>query len=327
MSTALQHSIIILDDYQDASSTLADWSKLSHIPITVKREAIPAEQLVEVLQPYSIIHAMRERTNFTAALLEQLPNLRFITTTGMRNRGIDLVAARTLDITVSGTSANGNASTGTCEQTWALILALSRRLIPEYDALRSGGWQTGFATGLAGKQLGLIGVGRLGKQVAAVGRAFGMKVVAWSPNLTDERAEEAGVERAKTLEALMKGSDVVSVHIVHSERTTGLLGAKELGWLKPTAFLVNTSRGPIIDEKALLDISGRIGGVGLDVFDEEPLPKEHPLRSASNVVLSPHMGYVDDTSYVPWWQQTPENILAFLADKPVRVLDPDNPVF
>lgn len=199
-------------------------------------------------------------------------------------------AARSLGITVSGTTANGNSSSGTCEQTWALILALSRRLVSELDALRSGGWQTGLATGLSGKRLGLIGVGRLGKQVAVVGKAFGMEVVAWSPNLTDERAAEAGVDRAATLKDLLSASDVVSIHIVHSERTEGLLGAAELALLKPTAFLVNTSRGPIIDEAALLEVASKIGGVGLDVFNEEPLPKDHPWRRAPNVVLSPHMG-------------------------------------
>lgn len=307
MSTA--HSIIILDDYQHASKA-ADWSKLSHIPITVKREAIPSDKLVETLKPFSIIHAMRERTKLPRELLEQLPNLKMITTTGMRkrvsisrisalaqvdlaashSRGIDLKATNELGITVSGTTAQGNSSAGTCEQTWALILALSRRVIPELDALRSGGWQTGIATGLSGKKLGLIGVGRLGKQVAVVGKAFGMEVQGWSPNLTDERAQHAGVKRAESLEELLKTSDVVSIHIIHSEKTEGLLGAKELAMMKPTAFLINTSRGPIIEEKALLAHASKIGGVGLDVFDQEPLPKDHPLRSAPNFVISPHMG-------------------------------------
>lgn len=342
-TTEHEHRIVILDDYQQASTTYADWSSLSHIPVTTLTTAIPSSSLVSTLLPYTIIHAMRERTKFSRLVLSQLPNLRFISTTGGRNRGIDLDAARELGIPVSGTIANGNASGGTVEQTWALILALSRRLLVEDRSMREGGWQTGVATGLTGKRLGVIGVGRLGKVVASVGKAFGMEVVGWSPHLDEKRAEEAGLRLAGSLEELMRISDVVSLHMVSSAATRGLLGREELGWMKETAFLVNTSRGPLVDTEALLETlrDRRIRGAGLDVYDEEPLPADHPLRSLDNVVLSPHMGasfpslacsfltllfcagYVDDTSYTAWWPQTVANIEGFLAGSPLRLLNSD----
>lgn len=193
---------------------------------------------------------------------------------------------------MSGTTAPGTGSTGTVEQTWALILALSRRLGPEEQSVRSGGWQTGIATGLAGKTLGLVGVGRLGKAVALVGKAFSMRVIAWSPHLDQKRADEAGVELSPSLEVLLSTADVVSLHLVLAASTTNLLNATNLALLKPSAFLINTSRGPLINEASLVDLvtSGKIRGVGLDVFDVEPLPSNHPLRTAKNVALSPHMG-------------------------------------
>ncbi|GAA5920774.1 hypothetical protein JCM1841_004183 [Sporobolomyces salmonicolor] len=321
---ASKHSLVVLDDYQKSSASFADWSAIPDLAVTTLDDPIPPSQLVDVLKPFTIVHAMRERTELPRSVLEQLPNLRFITTTGLRNRAIDLVAAKELGIVVSGTAGpGGGSSVGTVEQTWALILALSRRIRQEHESVRSGRWQTGLATGLAGKQLGLIGVGRLGSQVAAVGKAFGMSVVGWSPNLTEERAEQAGVNLAASLEDLLSISDVVSLHLVLAESTKGLLGAKELALLKPEAFLVNTSRGPLIDEAALLDTlrSGAIRGAGLDVFDQEPLPVNHPLRRMDNVVLSPHMGYVETPLYQLWWEQTVENVQAFLAGKPVRVLE------
>ncbi|GAA5902185.1 hypothetical protein JCM5296_006623 [Sporobolomyces johnsonii] len=295
-----KHSLVILDDYQNSSASFADWSSLPDLSVTTLNDPIPPSQLVDLLKPFTIIHAMRERTKFPRSVLEQLPNLRFITTTGLRNRAIDLVAAKELGIVVSGTGRpEGDSSAGTVEQTWALILALSRRIRQEHESVRGGRWQAGLATGLARKQLGLVGVGRLGSQVAAVGKAFGMSVVGWSPNLTTERAEQAGVKLAASLEDLLSTSDVVSLHIVLAESTKGLLGARELALLKPEAFLVNTSRGPLIDEAALLDTlrSGAIRGAGLDVFDQEPLPVDHPLRTMDNVVLSPHMGYVETPLY------------------------------
>ncbi|GAA5964337.1 hypothetical protein JCM21900_001848 [Sporobolomyces salmonicolor] len=321
---ASKHSLVVLDDYQNSSASFADWSAIPDLAVTTLNDPIPPSQLVDVLKPFTIVHAMRERTKLPRSVLEQLPNLRFITTTGLRNRAIDLVAAKELGIVVSGTARpGGDPSVGTVEQTWALILALSRRIRQEHESVRSGRWQTGLATGLAGKQLGLVGVGRLGSQVAAVGKAFGMSVVGWSPNLTEERAQQAGVKLAASLEDLLSISDVVSLHLVLAESTKGLLGAKELALLKPEAFLVNTSRGPLIDEAALLDTlrSGAIRGAGLDVFDQEPLPVNHPLRTMDNVVLSPHMGYVETPLYQLWWEQTVENVQAFLAGQHVRVLE------
>ncbi|GAA5976826.1 hypothetical protein JCM11641_000882 [Rhodosporidiobolus odoratus] len=243
---------------------------------------------------------MRERTPFPRDVLSQLPNLRFICTTGMRNRAIELDACNELGIVVSGTSrgAMGSLSTGTVEQTWALVLALARRIPGGHQSMQRGGWQTGIATGLAGKTLGVIGVGNLGTEVAKVGRAFGMRPLGWSPNLTRERAEAAGVEKALSLEDLLKQADVVTIHLVSSDKTRGLLGQKELALLKPTAILVNTSRGPIVQEEALLEVlrDERIRGAGLDVYDVEPLPREHDLRRLDNVVLSPHMGLPIDIS-------------------------------
>jgi len=304
MTSSPEHSLLILDDYTSSSSQLVDFSPLlsSHpsLKITTLTSPIPPDSLISTLEPYTLIHAMRERTRLPRSVLEQLPNLKFISTTAMKNAAIDLVACKELGIQVSGTTSSGSGASGTVEQTWGLILALSRRIVEEHENVRNGGgdkWQTGLATGLNGKRLGIIGVGRLGKEVAKVGRAFGMKVKGWSPNLTRERAEEARVEFAESLQDLLKTSDVVSLHMVLSEKTRGLLGKKELDCLKETAFLINTSRGPLIDEEALVEIlrERRIKGAGLDVFDVEPLPKDHPLRTMENVVLSPHMGKLSST--------------------------------
>ncbi|GAA5840465.1 hypothetical protein JCM5353_001120 [Sporobolomyces roseus] len=328
MTNTAEPNLLILDDYTSSSSTLVDFSPLlsSHpsLKITTQTSPIPPEDLISTLKPYVMIHAMRERTKLTRSTLEQLPNLKFITTTAMKNAGIDLVACEELGIQVSGTTSSGTGANGTVEQTWGLILGLSRRIVKEHANVRDGSeiWQTGVATGLRGKQLGVIGVGRLGKEVANVAKAFGMKVVGWSPNLTRTRAEEAGVELAGSLEDLLKTSDVVTLHMVLSEKTKGLIGKKELDCLKPTSFLVNTSRGPLIDEGALVEVlrEGKIKGAGLDVFDVEPLPKDHPLRTMNNVVLSPHMGYVETPQYQEWWQQTIDNVDAFLLGKPIRLL-------
>lgn len=235
---------------------------------------------------------MRERTKFPRSVLSQLPNLRLLTTTGMKNAGIDLRAAEELGIVVSGTATGEHSASGTVEQTWALILALARRIVPGHESVRNrAGWQEGVATGLQGKRLGLVGLGRLGTQVAKVGIALGMKVVAWSPHLDEKRASEAGVKYVG-LEELMTTSDVVSVHIVLAKATEGIIGAQELGWMKKDAFLVNTSRGPLVNKEALVKAltEGKIKGAGLDTFDVEPLPLDDPFRTLDNVVLSPHMG-------------------------------------
>ncbi|GAA5855292.1 hypothetical protein JCM3766R1_001193 [Sporobolomyces carnicolor] len=326
-----RHKLLILDDYTSSSTSLADWSRLTAPPhsleITVLNRAIAARDVVETLSGYSIVHAMRERTKLDRATLERLaPTLEFISTTGMRNRGISLEACRDLGIVVSGTdSVETRSASGTVEQTWALVLALARRVVVEHRNLRDGtddAWQTGVAVGLRGKVLGLVGVGRLGTQVAAVARAFGMTVVGWSPNLTRERAHGAGVELAASLDDLLKKSDVVSLHIILSETTRGMIGKKELELMKPSATLINTSRGPLVVEADLLDAlrTGTIAGAGLDVFDVEPLPSDHPLRTLDNVVLSPHMGYVENPQYEIWFKQTVENVENFLEGNPIRIL-------
>ncbi|GAA5995005.1 D-2-hydroxyacid dehydrogenase family protein [Rhodotorula paludigena] len=319
-----RHSLAILDDWEGAAELYADWTPLASLPRTIFREPIPRADLAKTLEPFTILHAMRERTKIDRAILDSLPNLRFIATTGHRNRGIDVAAARERGIVVSGTLRGGTeGSSGAVEQTWALLLALARRIPQEHASMRDGAWISGVATGLADKTLGLVGVGRLGKQVAAIAKAFGMRVVAWSPHLTQARADEAGVELAHSLDDLLSTSDFISLHLVHASSTTGIIGRRELELLKPTAFLVNTSRGPLVDEQALVDAlrAKRFAGAGLDVFDQEPLPRDHPLRTLDNVVLSPHMGYVEDSAFEAWWPQSIENIDAFLRGSPVRVLE------
>lgn len=337
------HSLAILDDWEGAAEKYADWTPLASLPRTIYRDPIPRADLAKTLEPYTILHAMRERTKIDRALLDSLPNLRFIATTGHRNRGIDVAAARERGIVVSGTLRGGTeGSSGAVEQTWALLLALARRIPQEHASMRQGGWISGVATGLADKTLGLVGVGRLGKQVAAIAKAFGMRVVAWSPHLTQARADEAGVELAPSLDDLLSTSHFVSLHLVHSASTTGIIGRRELELLKPSAYLVNTSRGPLVDEQALVDTlrAKRFAGAGLDVFDQEPLPRDHRLRTLDNVVLSPHMGartffhplalsmltsagagYVEDSAFEAWWPQSVANIEAFLRGSPVRVLE------
>jgi phosphoglycerate dehydrogenase-like enzyme len=310
--------IAVLDDYPRAAHRFADWPRLGAHEVTFFHE--PLEDPAAVLRSFEIVCAMRERTAFSAELLERLPNLRLLVTTGMRNASIDLDAAARLGVTVSGTEAAGSP---TAELTWGLILALFRRIPAEDRAMREGGWQSTVGVGLAGKTLGILGLGRLGSAVARVGGAFGMRLVAWSENLTAERAAECGAELVGK-EELLCTADVVTIHLVLSERTRGLLGAHELGLMKPTAVLVNTSRGPIVDEAALVAAreSGTIAGAALDVYDREPLPADHPLRRAPNTVLTPHLGYVTEENYRVFFEQTVEAVEAFLAGSPVRVLSP-----
>jgi phosphoglycerate dehydrogenase-like enzyme len=261
---------------------------------------------------------MRERTRFTAEVLERLTDLRLLVSTGPVNAAIDVAAARKLGITVCGT---GYDSHPTAEHTWALILGAARNLVIEAASMRAGGWQVSVATGLHGKTLGVLGLGRLGSMVARIGQAFGMTTIAWSQNLTPEKAAEHGV-RAVTKEQLFAQSDVLSIHVVLSERTRGLVGAAELRLMKPTAVLVNTSRGPILDEDALVDIlrEGRIGGAALDVFDTEPLPADHPLRSLPNALLTGHVAYVSRELYETFYQDSVEDIAAFRAGTPIRLM-------
>jgi phosphoglycerate dehydrogenase-like enzyme len=324
--------VAILDDYQQVALSSADWSAVRELAeITVFTEHIArTEALVRVLEPFHVVVAMRERTAFDAGRFGRLPNLRLLVTTGMANAAIDLAAAGARGITVCGT---GGSATATAELTWGLILALARH-IPEEDqrlkaAGRSGGaaigvgagWQRTVGTGLAGKRLGLVGLGYQGRKVAKIGRAFGMELLAWSQNLDPERARKARA-RAVSKEELFSSSDVVTVHYKLSPRSTGLVGPAELALMKPSAFLVNTSRGPIVDHAALLAAlrSGSIAGAALDVFDTEPLPLSDPLRTAPNVILTPHLGYVTDDAYRVFYTEAAQDIVAYAAGAPVRVL-------
>jgi phosphoglycerate dehydrogenase-like enzyme len=314
--------VAILDDYQPAALKSADWSAIAQrVAIDVFSDTIADEDLlVKRLADYDIVCAMRERTKFSASLMDRLPKLRLIATTGTRNAAIDIDHAKKKGITVSGTIS---LSPSTLEHIWALILATMRHIVAEDANIKAKNpqWQTVVPTGLAGKTLGLIGVGRLGMMTAKIAKAFDMRVIGWSPNLTPERAADAGVEFVATKAELMKQSDVVSLHIVLSERTRHIITASDLALMKPTAYIINTSRGPLIDEDALLQVlkSKAIAGGGFDVYDKEPLPLDHPLRDMHNVTLSPHNGYANDTSYKDWWEQTVENIEAFLDGKPKRV--------
>jgi phosphoglycerate dehydrogenase-like enzyme len=316
------HRVAILDDYQGVAQGFADWDSLgSSVAVTVFRDTLADEDaLAARLAPFDIIVAMRERTRFTRQLLERLPKLRLLSTTGMRNAAIDIAAARERGVVVSGTEGVAHP---TAELAWALVLALARNLVSEERSMRAGGWQTTVGTGLRGKTLGVVGLGRLGAQVARFGLAFGMKVLAWSQNLDEKRCAEVGAEYASK-ERLFAEADFVTIHLVLSQRTRGLVGGGDLARMKKSAYLVNTSRGPIVEETALVAAleEGRIAGAALDVYDEEPLPADHPLRRTPNLVLTPHLGYVTDDTYRVFYGQSLDNVAAFLAGKPVRVLNP-----
>ncbi|XXU29329.1 D-2-hydroxyacid dehydrogenase family protein [Sorangium sp. So ce887] len=313
--------VAILDDYQGVALRMADWQSL-HPAAEVQAFADHLDDLdtlAERLRPFDGAVLMRERTPFPRALLERLPRLRLLVTAGMRNASIDLAAATARGVQVSGTDM---LPYPTAELTWGLILALVRHIPREDRAAREGRWQTTLGLGLKGKTLGLLGLGRLGGQVAKVGNAFGMEVIAWSQNLTAERAAEAGA-RLVPKDELFGRADVVSIHLVLSPRTRGLVGAAELGLMKPAAFLVNTSRGPIVDEAALLAAlrERRIAGAGLDVFEPEPLPEGHPLLALDNTVITPHLGHVTEEGYRLLYGQAVENIRAFLDGKALRPLN------
>ena len=324
--------VAILDDYQQVALASADWSGVRELAeIHVFAQHIGrTEALVSALEPYDVVVAMRERTLFDAERLGQLPRLRLLVTTGMSNASIDLEAAAARGITVCGT---GGVGSSTAELTWGLILALLRH-IPEEDRWMkqagraggaafgvSGGWQRTVGTGLDGKRLGVVGLGHQGEQVAKIGRAFGMHVVAWSQNLDPDHAHKAHVKPVSK-EELFASSDVVTVHYKLSDRSVGLVGEAELALMKPSAYLVNTSRGPLVDSAALLAAlrSGSIAGAGLDVYEIEPLPLSDPLRAAPNVVLTPHLGYVTEETYRVFYGDAAEDIVAFAKGTPVRVL-------
>ncbi len=309
--------VTLLDDYQDIALTSGPWAQLD-AEVVCRRDHLDGDELVAALAGSEVVVAMRERTAFDRALLDRLPDLRLLVTTGMLNAAIDLDAARERGVVVSGTRSRQEAP---AELTWALVLAVTRRLAFEDAAVRAGGWQTTIGPELSGRTLGVLGLGRLGGRVAGYGRAFGMKVLGWSANLAPEHARELGVEPV-AFDDLLTRADVVTIHLRLSDRTAGLIGARELGLIGPQGYLVNTSRGPIVDEPALVEAlhSGGIAGAGLDVFDVEPLPAGHPLRSAPRTVLSPHLGYVSTDTYKTFFADAVEDIAAWLAGSPLRVL-------
>lgn len=312
--------IAVLDDYQRVAHRFADWSRLGGHEVTFFHE--PLDDPAEALEPYDVVCAMRERTAFPAELFDRLPSLRLLVTTGRRNAAIDLEAAARHGVTVSGTDVPGLS---TAELAWGLILALARRIPHEDRVMHEGAWQTTVGFDLAGRTLGIVGLGRLGSAVARYGAAFGMRLAAWSQNLTAERAQACGAELV-TKEELLSTADVVTIHLVLSGRTRGLIGAPELASMKPSAYLVNTSRGPIVDETALVAAleGGTIAGAALDVYGREPLPADHALRRAPNTVLTPHIGYVTEDTFRVFYEQTVEDIEAWLGGGPVRLLSPSS---
>ena len=314
--------VAILDDYQHVARRMADWSTLpAGTDVVVFADHLKdAGAVAARLADFEAVVAMRERTAFPRALLERLPKLKLLVTTGMRNASIDVAAATARGIVVCGTAG---LPYPTAELTWGLILALVRRIPVEDRATREGRWQISCGLGLNGKTLGVIGLGGLGSRVAKVGRAFEMDVIAWSQNLTEARAAEVGAKLVAKDELLAR-ADVASIHLVLSDRTRGLIGARELSLMKRTAYLINTSRGPIVDESALVAAvrKGTIAGAGLDVYDDEPLAIDHPLRDLPNTVITPHLGYVTEEGYQIFYGQALEDVKAWLAGQPVRVLRP-----
>jgi phosphoglycerate dehydrogenase-like enzyme len=315
-------AIAILDDYQGVALKLADWSQLQREhQIQVFRQPFTNQQAAAAaLAGFEVICLMRERTPFPAAMFEQLPKLKLCVTTGMRNASIDVAAAQKQGVVVCGTPSGGHA---TAELAFGLMLSIARNIPFETQAMRTGAWQTTVGTDIRGKTLGILGLGKLGSQMAAFGRAFGMTVIAWSQNLTAEKSAAGGAELVSK-EDLFRRSDYVSIHSVLSARTRGIVGAAELALMKPTAAIINTSRGPIIDGAALLAAlrDGRIRAAGLDVYDEEPLAPDHPLRNEPRAILTPHLGYVTEETYRMFYGGTVSAIEAWLAGKPINQILP-----
>ncbi|MYX45666.1 D-2-hydroxyacid dehydrogenase family protein [Streptomyces sp. SID89] len=312
----------VLDDFQNAATTFADWSPLSdRVEVVTYDEHFTTEDaLAAAIADADIVVTLRERVPFPASLLDRLPRLKLLIASGMRNSVIDYAAARANGVTVCGTESAG---TPPVELTWALLLGLARGIVQENNALRAGGpWQSTVGADLHGRRLGVLGLGRIGSRVAKVGLAFGMEVTAWSHNLTKDRTDEAGVTLAPTKEDLLATSDFVSIHLALGDRTRGLIGAPELALLQPTAYLINTSRAAIVDQDALLTAlhEGRIAGAGIDVFDTEPLPADHPMRTAPRLLATPHLGYVSRANYERYYGQAVEAITAYLTGTPTRVL-------
>jgi len=314
--------LAIIDDYEELALRFGDWDNIhAEVQIDVFNDHLNDEtSIANRLLPYEILVIMRERTPFPRSLIEKLSNLKLLVTTGPRNQSIDLAACSEKGIVVCGTESKKSAP---AEHTWALILALSKSIPHADHATRMGRWGGAVTTELDGKTLGILGLGRLGTKVAQVGLAFGMKVVAWSQNLTESRASEVGAVRVEKDE-LFADSDIISIHLVLSDRTRGLVGAREIGLMKPTAYIVNTSRGPIIEERALIEAlqAKKIAGAGIDVFDTEPLPPDHPFLKLENTVITPHIGYVSRENFQTFFKQASEDVAAWLNGEPVRVLNP-----
>ncbi|MFJ5807709.1 D-2-hydroxyacid dehydrogenase family protein [Streptomyces sp. NPDC093093] len=312
----------VLDDHQDVAAASADWSTIAdRVEVVTYRDHLDDEdRLAARLADFDIVVTLRERVPFPASLLDRLPRLALLVASGMRHSVIDHAAAARNGVTVCGT---GSSSTPPVELTWALLLALARGIVPENTALRTGGpWQQTLGADLHGRRLGLLGLGKIGGRVARIGLAFGMEVTAWSRNLTRERADEVGVTLAGSQRELLAESDFVSVHLALGDRTRGLIGAPELALMRRSAYLVNTSRAAIVDQDALIEAlrEGRIAGAGLDVFDIEPLPRDHPVRTTPNLLATPHLGYVTRDNYATYYGEAVEDIRAYLDGAPVRVL-------
>jgi phosphoglycerate dehydrogenase-like enzyme len=323
--------VAVLDDYHQIAHTLADWASLN-VEVAFFDKPLSAEQIPQILDEFDTLVLMRERTAFPRELLERLPNLKLVITTGMRNASLDVEYLKERGVRVLGTGMPGYGTDAgahtespgvpsTVELAWALIFALYKRVTREDRAVRAGVWQEGLPQNLAGTTLGLLGLGRLGTKMVAPAKAFGMEVIAWSENLTRERAHEAGVSYA-TKDELLSRSDVISIHLILSDRTRDLVAAADLNRMKPTAFLVNTSRGPIVHEAALVDAlqTKRIAGAGLDVFATEPLPADSALLSLQNTVLTPHLGYVSADALAAMYEHVVEDIAAYLRGEPIRVI-------
>ncbi|MFZ3250858.1 MAG: D-2-hydroxyacid dehydrogenase family protein [Pseudolabrys sp.] len=312
----------ILDDYQNVAMKMADWSAISKdVELKVFNAPLGGpDAVIKALQGFAVVVGMRERTAFPRKVIEALPDLKLLITTGARNNSFDVKACTERGVTVCGTGSFGSPTTGIA---FGLMLELTRRIGFENARLKAGApWQVTIGRDLEGLTLGILGLGKLGQRSAAVGKAFGMKTIAWSQNLTEEKAKGAGADLVAK-EDLFRNADFVTIHLVLSDRSRGLVGAKELGLMKKTACLINTSRGPIVDEKALIDAlqNNTIAGAGLDVFDVEPLPLDHPFRKMDNVVITPHLGYVSEQNYRKYFPEVVEDIRAWLDGKPMRVID------
>jgi phosphoglycerate dehydrogenase-like enzyme len=321
--------IAILDDYARAALSVTDWTPLrAHADITVFDRHLSETEAVEALRDFEVLCTVRERMALPRTLIARLPNLRLITIIGMGLPNLDMAAASDHGVLVAYSTASNpafrNVVNGAPELAWGLLIATVRHLAEEHRRMREGGWQSTTGLILAGKTLGLLGLGRIGKRMAEYAKVFGMDIIAWSPNLIPEAATAVGVRRVQKDE-LFKDADVVSIHLVLSERTRGLVAARELRLMKPSAFLINTSRGPIVEEAALIDIlrAGAIAGAGIDVYDVEPPPLDHPLRSLPNVTLSPHLGYVTREALHAFYSDTVEAVTAWLSGKPIRIANPE----